>query len=443
MSTEFHYALNTLPVPQGLAPDAAAVRGRRFVWLLAPPWDGLWTRQNHFAVRLARLGAEILYVENAPGWSATLRRNRWRGLLPGLQPTVREAEPGVHVMRPPLTLPGTMRSDIVARLNALRLAVRLRLWLRRRGWNRYLCWCRLPHSLFALQRLEPCHTVYDVTDDYELYEPHPRARHLLRERERQLAARAGTLFVTSQSLLTKDTLGGAPASWIPNGVDYEVFAQAARPGRVHPRVAALGPPVIGYVGLTSHWMDFDLLALLGRRWPNHVVMVGPIAAAVEKQARAIPGVVWAGFVPQKELPPYLRGFDVCILPHLVNALRQRANPLKIWEYLATGKPFVSVDLPALEPARPFADIARDREHFVELVAERLASGATYPLEAAQAMARRYCWDALFAQVLRHLQAGLAPGTPQPPQADRAPASAARSGDEACLAAARLAQPARS
>jgi len=114
-------------------------------------------------------------------------------------------------------------------------------------------------------------------------------------------------------------------------------------------------------------------------------------------------LVWGGFVPQKQLAPYLRGFAICILPHLTNELVRRSNPLKIWEYLATGKPIVSIDLPALNAVREFVDVARDHAHFIDLVAERVRTGPSQPSAAAQAAALNYSWNAIFQRLLQKLE----------------------------------------
>jgi glycosyltransferase involved in cell wall biosynthesis len=360
----------------------------------------VWTRQNHFTRRLARLGAEVLYVENPPAWGPILRRRAWHELP--VATVVREVEPGLRVMRPGLSLPGTRRSDAVARWNARRLARQARDWLERHGWDEYTAWCRVPWSAFVLEHLRPSRVVYDITDDYELFETSPEGRRRARAREDRLLSQSDVVFFASRDLQQRRALQGVPHHWVPNGMDYDLFARAAEPGEVHPVVRAMPRPVIGYVGLTTHWMDFELLERLGRRWPDQVVMVGPVAPEVAARARAVPGVVWAGFVPQPELVPWLRGFDVCVMPHLDNDLVRRSNPLKIWEYLATGKPIVSVDLPALDPVREFVDAARDRDHFMELVELRLRQPRARPPSAAQAAAREFSWDNIFAGVLRHL-----------------------------------------
>jgi len=389
-----------LRVAEELKPWNALVRGRKFLWILSPTWDGVWTRQNHFATRLARLGAEVLYVENPSSWASSLKQRQWKSLPLLSAHGTKQVEPRLHVMKPFLSFPGATRSEIIARINGRLVASQIEQWTRSRRWGNCVAWCRLPHSFFALDRFQPQTTVYDITDDYAAYETNSRIRRRVKTREEALLERADLVFVAARPLLEK--VRCRQSYWIPNGVEYELFAQASQPGEIHPLVAAMGRPVIGFVGLTSHWMDFDLLTMLGSRWPNQILMLGPIAANVEKRARSIRGVVWGGFVPQPNLPPYIRGFDVCIMPYLVSDRTRASSPLKMWEYIATGKPFVSVDLPACDPVREFVDVAHNTAHFVKLVEQRLSRGSHVPSTSAAVLAKRHSWDAIFQKVLEHL-----------------------------------------
>src|ERR1043166_1115946 len=372
-----------------------------FLWLLSPPWDGVQTRQQHFARRMARLGKHVLYVENPPAFSSALRRGDWRGFA-FFRARHCEVEPGLHVVRPVLSLPGSMRSDAIARLNAQLLSKQLNRWFGRRGWRSYLTWCRVPGSVFSLKHLRPRQVVYDVTDDYALYARHDGERRRTIDRERSLLQAADTVFVTASELLKKPCLQSARPILLPNGVDYELFAAASHLGPIHPLIANLKKPTIGYVGLTSYWMDFNLLAKLGRQWPGQVIMIGPIQPQVQSLAKEVAGVIWAGFVPQPELVPYLRGIDVLIMPHQVNELRKSSNPLKICEYLATGKPFVTIDIPALDPARHLAHIARNHEQFLDFVGKALQQDSAAAKAERQAFARRYSWDKLFKDLMANL-----------------------------------------
>src|SRR5436309_936685 len=125
---------------------------KQFLWLLSPPWDGVQTRQQHFARRLARRGGKVLYIENPPAWSSVLRQGNRRGAFSS-KGREREVEPGLHVLRPTVSLPGSMRSDVIARINGLLLARQLNRWFAARDWADYLAWCRVPAAIFPLTHL--------------------------------------------------------------------------------------------------------------------------------------------------------------------------------------------------------------------------------------------------------------------------------------------------
>lgn len=380
---------------------SSLVRGKRFIWLGSPPWDGVWTRQNHFAQRLAALGAEVLYLEAPSGWRSRLREQQHSK---GAQ-MVREIARGLHVMTAPLHIPGANYVDAIAAVNGTIVSNAIQAWLEESNWRQFLVWCRLPVSIFALRKLAPQAIVYDVTDDYALYAQYGHERNRCRSRESSLAARADIVFITSQELRKNQSLQGREAIWLPNGVDYDLFAQASCPAfAMHPRLSEIPRPIIGYVGLVSRWTDFELLAQLSERWPGHIVMVGPVHPDVRKKADALKNIQWLGFVPHREVPRYLRGFDVCILPHEVSELRHRANPLKIWEYLATGKPVVSVALRMLEPMGEIVELAQSRDDFVRRVAHCLENpGTGAHVEQRMAAARALSWDTLFDRMMTTVQ----------------------------------------
>jgi len=395
-----------LPTPTSQTQAAAdqPLRGQRFLWLLVPPWDNVWTRQNHFTTRLAQLGAEVLYVENSFSTSTLLKQGQLGGRVFCPSDTFKEKAPGLTVMTPPPVLPGGMHFDFIGRLNARRITASIQAWMTEHGWTDYTCWCRVPLAQLLVENLQPSRVYYDITDDYKHFYTRQRVIDNLDRREKRLVDRCRKIFYTAESLGSLENLRGKPACLLSNGVDYDLFSQAASPELpTHPLLAPMKKPVIGYVGLTSDWTDFDLLRKLGERFPGQIVMVGPIHPKVEAAARAISGLIWTGFVKDRcKLPSLLKGFSVCIMPFLTNHLTQNMNPLKVWEYLATGKSFVSVDLPGLGEARPLIDVASTRDEFVGLVEQRLRGEPSERSVARQRLARKYSWDALFQQLLQHL-----------------------------------------
>lgn len=372
----------------------------RIVWLQSPPWDGVWTRQNHFARRFARDGAEILYVENPQAIGARLKQSGLRGLIDGLA-SVREVEPGLKVMTLPVQLPGGRGSEAIGRLNGRRFARAIQAHLSREGWTDYHAWCRLPGSIHALRHLQPRGVVYDVTDDYELYAQSPREARLTVAAEAAMCARANQVFTTTLQLQQKLSPMNAQVRIVPNGVDSVFFEQ---PESEEDPLPSVPRPRIGFIGLVARWMDFELLRKLGARWPGQVVIVGPVKAEVAAQLAAIPGLVCTGHVPHLDVPRYLRAFDVCILPNELTELRHRADPLKLVEYLASGKPTVSVALRSAEPLRPLVDVAASHDDFLALVEARLADPQPELAERRRATAAARSWDGLYAQVREDLLA---------------------------------------
>lgn len=366
--------------------------GVDFIWLQSPPWHGVWTRQNHFARRLARAGARILYVENPPALRSRLKTER-RTASPV------EVEPGITVMKLPLQIPGGQKSSLLGRLNGRRFAAAIRAQAARMGMTDPIIWCRLPHAVHALEHLPGGAVIYDVTDDYDYYARTDTARRLSRQLETRLAARADQIFTTTGQLRDKlRSLTAAPVTQVPNGVDAIFF----QPPDVDP-IPDVPRPRIGFVGLVAAWMDFDLLERVARTWPGQVVVVGPVQPEVASRFHAIPGIVSVGAVPHMSVPAYLGAFDVCILPHQTSELRHRSDPLKIVEYLAAGRPVVSVALRPVEPMRPLVDVAATSDEFVALIAERLADPRPDLVQPRRAMAAGRDWDSLFEAVALRLE----------------------------------------
>lgn len=367
--------------------------GLELIWLQSPPWNGVWTRQNHFARRLAAEGARILYVENPVAIRSRLTR-----AAPQRGP--HEVEPGITVISLPLQLPGSRTSAVVGDLNGRRFAATVETQARRLGFRDPLVWCRLPVAVHTLERLDPRAVVYDVTDDYDYYAASEAELALTRERERRLAIRSDQVFTTTEELRVKlSGFTSAPVVRVPNGVDASFFDT---PVEADP-LAAVPRPRIGFVGLVAGWMDFDLLARLGAAWPGQVVVVGPVKPEVEARFAAIPGLVRIGGIPHCDVPAHLRSFDVCIMPHVANELRHRSDPLKVIEYLATGKPVVSVALRSLEPMRPVLDLADTPDDFVDLVGRRLADPRPDLAAERRAAAASRGWDELFVGVADRIE----------------------------------------
>ena len=381
--------------------DTALVKGRKFLWLNMPPWDNVWTRQNHFTLRLAKLGAEILYVETPRSLAGSFRNRDWRA--PFTRPQVRTVAERLDVMSLPPVLPGSMRSEIMAHVVSAQMARPVKAELRKRGWKNYIAWNRVPINVHILPRLQPApsHKVYDITDDYGLFVP--KFRELTEQRERDLLHCVDLVFAASELLVQARRTHNANIHHIPNGVDYDLFAQVGNGNlKINPALADIPKPVIGYVGLVAEWFDHDILAALSERWPSHIVVIGPVKASEAERVSQNKNVRWLGFVERSTLPSYIQAMDVCIIPFRIYERTSTMSPLKMWEYLATGKPIVSTDMPALDPCRHLIRVATNT-NFVSQVETVLNEQENLELAIERRqLARQNSWDRLFEQLFDHL-----------------------------------------
>ena len=118
-------------------------------------------------------------------------------------------------------------------------------------------------------------------------------------------------------------------------------------------LAGLKGPVAGYFGAISDWFDPEPIAQLAAMAPQlHIVLIGAVTTNLTG-LKAYPNIYFLGEKPYRDLPAYLRCFNVCLIPFKNNELTQATNPVKLYEYLAAGKAVVATDLPEI---RQFADV---------------------------------------------------------------------------------------
>jgi len=199
--------------------------------------------------------------------------------------------------------------------------------------------------------------VYYCIADFAELSPH---RDEMLKSERSIIEMSDVIFAQGPQLAERCSRGGKKAEIFPFGVNLNRFTKessqangplveepttAGKAGTASAFMSALPRPVIGYVGGIHKFFDVEMLAAMARSRPDWSwVFVGPLQISPGK-LKQIPNVHLAGPKGHEELPDYIRGFDVGIVPYLFNGYTATVIPTKINEYLAMGKPVVSTDLP--------------------------------------------------------------------------------------------------
>jgi glycosyltransferase involved in cell wall biosynthesis len=191
---------------------------------------------------------------------------------------------------------------------------------------------------------------------------------------------------------------------IPNGVDYDAWQDIVQ---AHPDDPAdlrhIPHPQAGFVGnITENRIDFPLLAELARRRPDiSLVLVGPgeLEQVRTRYFAALPNVHLLGAKSYTQLPLYIRGFDVCLIPYTLNTFNQGTNPIKLYEYFALGKPVISTSVPSMLKYQPSLCIADTVQEFEQAFNDVLSSGSTDTLaEQRRAIAQQHTPEATLRQI---------------------------------------------
>ncbi len=273
------------------------------------------------------------------------------------------------------------------------------------GFERVISWFVVPHPGFMANKLGEDLCVYYCIDDYSAHPGVDVAR--IEVADQTLSKIADLLFVAPPALLERKSALNPHTVFAPHGVDVALFGQARLPATVIPEVAVrLSKPVIGYFGSLAAWIDVELIGWLAHQRPGwSFLLIGHVSTDVSG-LMALPNVTLVGSQPYKTLPAWAKSFDVAIIPYRQNRQVQNANPLKLREYLATGRPVVAVSNPEIERFADYVKIADTRESFLKAIEQSIE------VQSPEAEARRVAsvaemtWDNRVKEVVDRLLVAL-------------------------------------
>ena len=322
-------------------------------------WDFVYQRPQHLMSRFAR-DRRVFFFEEPIFFEKTGDGPPWLD--------VSERPGGVRVAVP--RLPHGLSAEEVERAQG----DLLQGLLADHGVTDYILWYYTPMALGFSQGLEPSAVVYDCMDELSLFRGAPPA---LLERERRLLELADLVFTGGQSLYEAKRERHPAVHAFPSSIDAEHFGRARRPVVPEPAdQAAIPHPRLGYVGVIDERIDLDLLAAVADARPEwQIVMLGPVVKIDPQSLPRRSNLHYLGMKAYGELPSYLAGWDVALMPFALNESTRFISPTKTPEYLAGGRPVVST--PIRDVVRPYGEmdlveIAGDPESFVAAAERAMA-----------------------------------------------------------------------
>ncbi|MDE1182992.1 glycosyltransferase [Paraburkholderia sp.] len=344
-----------------------------------------WTNKQHTARILAQRGWRVLYIESVGLRSPKLGSARdwkriWRRLWSGLRSFVvgpPQREHGVWVLSP-LMFPSKHHLPIVRKFNQAMLRWTLSRFAGAHRFSEPLVWTYHPFMLEGIAALDRGPLVYHCVDDLAAI---PGVDVAAFERaEHELLARSEAVFTTAAALEARCSQHNGNTHFFANVADAAHFGRAMQPGVVPADLAAIPEPRIIYHGVLSDFkVDFQLILDAAKARPDwHWIFIGEERegqrSAFVPLLSQLPNVHFLGYRSYEQLPDYLRGMNVGLLPTLLNDYTRSMFPMKFYEYLAAGLPVVSTPLDFAREPLAGLKVGGDLDAFLHGVSVQLERG---------------------------------------------------------------------
>lgn len=316
-------------------------------------WNFVFQRPQHLLTRFAR-NFKVYYVEE-PMFDAT-------------EDTLEVSRPGENLcVVVPHLREGLKEEEAIAKQKEL-----LANFFIQNDIIQYFFWYYTPMALPISDHFNPSLIVYDCMDELSAFKFAPQS---LKDREKELLRRADLVFTGGYSLYEAKKNRHPDVHAFPSSIDVEHFAKA-RLYSINPADQdAIPHPRIGYFGVIDERMDLTLVEGIARRKPEwHIVMVGPVAKISPDSLPKLPNIHYLGMKSYSELPAYISGWDIAMLPFAHNESTRYISPTKTPEYLAAGRPVIST--PIIDVLRQYGrnglvNIAGTPEEFVRVASLEL------------------------------------------------------------------------
>ncbi|HYE53197.1 MAG TPA: glycosyltransferase family 1 protein [Chitinophagaceae bacterium] len=267
----------------------------------------------------------------------------------------------------------------------------------------YVLWYYTPMALQFSDHLTPTMTVYDCMDELSAFKFAPAA---LKELEKDLLNRADLVFTGGVSLYEFKKQQHHNIYPFPSSIDYNHFHQARNAGSEEPEDQRSIPhPRIGFYGVVDERFDIELLDKVSEQRPDwQFVILGPVVKIDPAVLPRRSNVHYLGGKSYKELPAYLSGWDIAMIPFARNESTRFISPTKTPEYLAAGKPVISTSIKdVVDPygKNKLVSIADTADEFIA-AAERILQDRDNQtwLQEVDAFLANNSWDNTWAAMMQ-------------------------------------------
>jgi glycosyltransferase involved in cell wall biosynthesis len=348
-------------------------------------WNFVYQRPQHLLSRLAK-HFRILFIEE-PVYDAE------KPFLDNQQ-----NEDKIWVIVPHLT-EGMRGDESIAAQNSL-----LKDFFNFFGVSQFIAWYYTPMAIQLNPSFVPALIIYDCMDELSAFKNAPAS---LVKLEDELMHKADLVFTGGESLYQAKKKKHLNIHCFPSSIDRNHFEKARNNNEDPFDQASIPSPRIGFFGVIDERMDTSLLEEIARIRPDwHFVLIGPVVKIDPATLPRYENIHYLGAKRYKELPAYISGWDVAMMPFAINESTRFISPTKTPEYLAAGTPVVST--PVQDVVTGYGDkgmvyIADNAADFVTAIQHALElPDRTQWLKAVDKVLSQNSWDMTVEKMMFHI-----------------------------------------
>jgi len=377
------------------------LKGQDIVCLAGADWSTpLWTNRQHIMSRLSKRN-RILYIESigfrTPNFSSKADILKILRKIKRILSPLRKVSENLYLLSP-FIIP-YYNNRVVNALNRQLLVLYVKQAMKKLNFKQSILWSYLPHAIWLMEKIDFRYTVYHCVDQYT--EIPGVASKLVSKIEEIFLKESNITFVTSKKLYESKKEYSKNIFYLPNVADFAHFSRACESStKIPDDFSKIRRPILGYIGnLCDHKVDIDLVQFIAKtRKEWSIVVIGPLwennteTYQKLKSLREHKNTFLLGLKPYDILPNYIKGFDVCIIPHKMTPYSQASFPLKIHEFFASGKPVVCANLPSLQEYSELIYFASTPYDFVKQITRALLENDECKKRKRIHVASQNTWD---------------------------------------------------
>lgn len=391
------------------------LKGRDIIYFGPEKWDGMWRNRHHLMSRFAKHN-KVLYVEpkhslrdlrlqlckGTSGWSHLIRNAKKK------QVVKKVANLNLYIYNTPVFLPVSGRF-LLDKATMSAWVLWLKITMQRLGFRKPIIWLSRPNMVDLIGRLNERLVIYHVVDEYLGYGIHCEESKLkLMKLEHEMLQRADIVITVSEKLFVAKKKFNRNTYLVPNAVDFNAYDRALKSNTDPPEdIGILQKPVIGYSGLISARLDFEIIDYIAAKHPEwSLVLMGGVNKGCDnilQRFKKFKNIHLPGVKPIDQVPHYVKHFDVCIIPYGMNEQSENLSPLKLYDYFAMGKPIVTTDFPVARKFQDVIKVSNSKGTFLKYIEEVLLNESNQFFEDRRKIALENTWDHRIKEISEIIQ----------------------------------------